>query len=272
MIETHHPQLTIRAQCHLLSLASSSYYAQPSPLDPYDLELMKLIDKQYVETPFYGVRRMTWSLAQQGHLVNPKRVRRLMHLMRLEAIYPKPRTSLSGAPAHRYPYLIKGYSIDAPDLVWATDITYIPLARGYCYLCAIIDWHSRYVIAWRVSATMDALLCIETLQAALETGRKPVIFNTDQGSQFTCEDFVDRLLAAGIQPSWDGKGRWRDNVIIERLWRSVKYEKVFLSAWETPREASQALAKYFTFYNTHRPHTALDNQPPMAVYFKSPKK
>jgi putative transposase len=272
MIEPAHSSLSIRAQCELLAISTSSFYRKPAPVDPFDSELMKIIDQEYLKTPFYGVERMTWKLQQLGHRVNPKRIRRLMRLMALEAIYPKPRTSAGGAPATRYPYLVGGATVDAPDIVWATDITYIPLARGYCYLCAIIDWHTRYVIAWDLSTSMEALFCIDVLKQALATGRKPQILNSDQGSQFTCQDYVDRLLGAGIRPSWDGRGCWRDNVFVERLWRSVKYECVYLASWERPAEARAALASYFEFYNTERPHTALDKLPPVAVYSKTPKK
>jgi putative transposase len=272
MIEPAHPTLSIRAQCELLDISTSSFYRKPQPMDPFDLELMQMIDQEYLKTPFYGVERMTWKLQQLGHRVNPKRIRRLMRLMALEAIYPKPKTSQCGSPVAHYPYLVGGLTVDAPDIVWATDITYIPLARGYCYLCAIIDWHTRYVIAWELSTSMEALFCIDVLQQALAKGRKPQILNTDQGSQFTCADYLDRVLGAGIKPSWDGKGRWRDNVFIERLWRSVKYECVYLAAWEKPAEAREGIGRYFEFYNTERPHTTLDKVPPAALYLRTPKK
>jgi putative transposase len=206
MIDAAHPQLSIRHQCALLDLAPSTYYHKAQPTDADDLEIMRAIDQQYLETPFYGVERMTWALREAGHVVNEKRVRRLMRLMALEAIYPKPRTSHPGRTGTHYPYLLKGLKIDQPDHVWATDITYIPLRRGYCYLTAIMDWATRYVIAWEISNTLDALFCIETLQRALATGRQPQILNTDQGAQYTCADYVDRVVAAGIRPSWDGRG------------------------------------------------------------------
>lgn len=269
LIEKQHPHFSIREQCRLLQLAASTYYAAPQPVDALDLELMRLMDRQYLETPFYGVERMTWVLQQQGYHVNPKRVRRLMRLMALEAIYPKPRTSIGSGLQGRYPYLLRGLTISGPDHVWAADITYIPMERGFCYLCAVMDWSSRCVLAWELSNTMDALFCLDALESALAAGRKPAIFNTDQGAQFTCQEFVDRLLHNGIRPSWDGKGRWVDNVFVERLWRSVKQECVYRCAWRSPQEARRGLAEYFTFYNHWRPHTSLDKVPPAAVYFKS---
>jgi putative transposase len=272
MIDAAHPQLSIRHQCALLDLAPSTYYHKAQPTDADDLEIMRAIDQQYLETPFYGVERMTWALREAGHVVNEKRVRRLMRLMALEAIYPKPRTSHPGRTGTHYPYLLKGLKIDQPDHVWATDITYIPLRRGYCYLTAIMDWATRYVIAWEISNTLDALFCIETLQRALATGRQPQILNTDQGAQYTCADYVDRVVAAGIRPSWDGPGRWVDNVFVERLWRSYKYEWMYRHAWETPKEARHGSGQYFEFYNYRRGHTSLDKMVPAAVYFKITEK
>ena len=267
MIEKEHPHLSIRAQCGLLDLAASTFYAVPQPVDAEDLLLMRLIDEQYLRTPFYGVERMTWVLHQKGWKVNVKRVRRLMRIMALQTVYARPRTSLPGRTRAHFPYLLSGLTIDRPDVVWAADITYVPMQRGYCYLCAVIDWHTRCVLAWELSTTLEAFFCVETLERALASGRKPLIFNTDQGSQFTCEEFVSRLQTAQIRPSWDGKGRWRDNVFVERLWRSYKQECVYLNAWTTPREARRGSSDYFQFYNHERPHTALDKVPPAAVYF-----
>jgi putative transposase len=231
--------------------------------------MMKRIDEIYLKTPFYGVRRMTWQLQQEGHNVNEKRVRRLMRIMGLEAIYPKPRTSQPGAGATIHPYLLRGLPITGPDHVWASDITYIPLERGFAFLCVVMDWATRYVISWELSTTQDALLCIETLDAALATARKPLIFNSDQGSQFTCHDISRRLLENDIRISHDGKGRCIDNVFVERLWRSVKYEEVFLKTYTDAHDARKQLGAYLKFYNHERPHSALDNQPPSAVYFKA---
>lgn len=270
MIERAHPQLCIRRQCELLGLAASSYYHRPEPVDAEDLELMRLLDEEYTRHPFYGVERMTWQLRQLGHRVNSKRVRRLLRLMGLMAVYPKPRLSKPGAVSAFYPYLLGGIEVGVPDQVWAADITYVRLAGGFCFLCAILDWSSRYVVSWAVSNTADALLCIEVLERALATGRVPSIFNTDQGAQFTCADFLDRLLARQIRPSWDGRGRWVDNVFVERLWRTVKYECVYLQDWNGLRAARRGLDEYFWFYNHERPHFALDKRTPAAAYQRYP--
>jgi putative transposase len=268
MIEPACKEMSIRRQCELLDLAPSSYYHRPKPADGYDLELMRLLDEQFTRTPFYGVERMTWWLRSQGREVNVKRVRRLLRLMGLMAVYPKPRLSIPGTVATHYAYLLGGMELLAPDQAWATDITYIRLRHGFCYLCAILDWYSRHVVAWSLSTTLEAAFCIEALEMALATGRKPWCLNSDQGAQFTCQAYVDRLLANDIRPSWDGRGRWIDNVFVERLWRTVKYECVYLHDWATPAEASRGLADYFAFYSHQRPHSSLDNQPPAAVYFQ----
>lgn len=270
MVEREHPGLSVRRQCELLGLSPSSYYHRPEPISTLDLELMRLLDEQYVKTPFYGVERMAWHLAQIGHAVGQKRVRRLLRVMGLMAVYPKPRLSLPGTVANAWPYLIGSLNVNAPDVAWATDITYIRLARGFCYLCVVMDWRSRYVLSWRLSTSLEGGFCIETLDDALTGGRKPFCFNSDQGSQFTCDAFVQRLLDNGIKPSWDGKGRYLDNIFVERLWRTVKYECVFLHEWTNPREASKGLAEYFRFYNNERPHMALDKVPPAAVYYGPP--
>jgi putative transposase len=226
---------------------------------------MALMDRQYLKTPFYGSRRMTVWLRTQGHQVNRKRVRRLMQLMGLEAIYRRPNTS-KPAPGHKvYPYLIRELEITRPNQVWATDITYIPMSRGFLYLVAIMDWHSRYVLAWRLSNTMEVDFCVEALEEALSKGR-PEIFNTDQGSQFTSEAFTGRLLAQGIQVSMDGRGRCMDNVFVERLWRSVKYEEVYLKAYQNGSEARRGIGAYLAFYNQERPHQALGYRTPGQVF------
>jgi putative transposase len=226
---------------------------------------MALMDRQYLKTPFYGSRRMTVWLRTQGHQVNRKRVRRLMQLMGLEAIYRRPNTS-KPAPGHKvYPYLLRGLEVNRVNQVWATDITYIPMARGFLYLVAIMDWHSRYVLAWRLSNTLEVDFCVETLEEALNKG-KPEIFNTDQGSQFTSEAFTGRLLAQGIQVSMDGRGRCMDNVFVERLWRSIKYEEVYLKAYQNGTEARRGIGAYLAFYNQERPHQALTYQTPGQVF------
>ncbi len=226
---------------------------------------MRLLDEQYTRTPFYGSRKMTTWLHTQGYQVERKRVRRLLHLMGLETVYPKPRLSLPGAVEQRYPYLLRGVSIERCNQVWSCDITYIRLARGFVYLVAVIDWFSRYVLSWELSVTLDTSFCLEALERALQRA-KPDIFNTDQGVQFTCHEFVNRLKAADIRISWDGRGRALDNIFVERLWRSVKYEEVYLKDYQTVPQTFQELRAYFDFYNHHRFHQALDYQTPAAVY------
>lgn len=265
MIDRGHPRLSLVRQCALLSISRSSLYCQPTRAGAQDLELMALMDRQYLKTPFYGSRRMTVWLRTQGHQVNRKRVRRLMQLMGLEAIYRHPNTS-KPAPGHKvYPYLLRGLEINRVNQVWATDITYIPMARGFLYLVAIMDWHSRYVLAWRLSNTLEVDFCSEALEEALRQG-KPEIFNTDQGSQFTSEAFTGRLLAQGIGVSMDGKGRCMDNVFVERLWRSIKYEEVYLKAYQNGTEAKRGIGAYLAFYNQERPHQALGYQTPGQVF------
>jgi len=264
-IEMDHPNLTVARQCRLLGLARSSRYYAPVPGGAGDEALMRLIDRQYMETPFYGVRRMTAWLGRQDLSVNPKRVRRLMRLMGLEAIYPKPRLSLPNKPNPRYPYLLRGLAIDHADQVWCADITYVPLRRGWVYLVAVMDWFSRYVLAWELSVTLDAGFCVEALRRALALGT-PEISNTDQGSQFSGAAFTDLLRDTGIAISMDGRGRAFDNIFIERLWRSVKYEEVYLHDYQTPAEARLGLGRYFTFYNRQRPHQALGYRTPAEVY------
>ena len=227
---------------------------------------MAEIDRQFLETPFYGVRQMTWHLRSKGWHVNVKRTRRLMRKMGLMPIYQRPRTSIP-APGHRiYPYLLRDLVIDRPNQVWCTDLTYIPLARGFLYLVAIMDWSSRKVLAWRLSNTMEAAFCVDALEEAMERYGKPDIFNSDQGSQFTSWDFTQQLKDAGIRISMDGKGRWLDNVFVERLWRSLKYECVYLHAWTGGREARHGIGAWVDFYNQQRPHTAHGGRTPDAAY------
>ena len=252
-------------QCELLGVCRSSVYYEPVPVSGEDLELMRLIDRQYLRTPFYGTRRMAVVLGQQGHPVERKRVQRLMRTMGLEAIYPKPRTSKPGAGHKVYPYLLRGLTITRANHVWATDITYIQMAHGFLYLVAVIDWASRYVLSWRLSNTLDAEFCMDALELALARGR-PEIFNSDQGSQFTSTGFTDLLDGAGVRISMDGKGRCMDNVFIERLWRSVKYEEVYLKAYSTAREAHDGIGSYLRFFNDVRPHQALDYRTPKEVF------
>jgi putative transposase len=226
---------------------------------------MRLIDEQYTARPFYGSRRRVVWLGQKGEEVNRKRVQRLMRIMGLEAIYPEPRLSLAGQGHRIYPYLLRGVKVQRRDQVWSTDITYIPMASGFMYLAAVIDWYSRYVIAWRLSNTMDGSFCVELLEEALRSG-KPEVFNTDQGAQFTAEAFTGCLERAGVAVSMDGRGRALDNVFVERLWRSVKYEDISIQCYETVPELRRGLGRYFGFYNEERPHQPLGDRTPGAVY------
>ena len=269
MIEPTHRSISIARQCELLGLARSSFYYEPKPESEQNLKLMQMLDKQFTATPFYGVRRMTAWLATQGEAVNPKRVRRLMREMGLEAIYPKPNLSKAKDNVRKYPYLLKEEEITVPNQVWSTDITYISLPQGHIYLVAVIDWYSRYVLSWELSNTMDVTFCLSALDRAL-TQNTPKIFNTDQGSQFTSLAFTSRLEQKGIAISQDGRGRALDNIFVERLWRSVKYEEVYPKAYTSVKEAMQELDKYFHFYNNVRLHQSLDYQTPATVHFKQP--
>lgn len=264
-MEPGHPHLSIVRQCELLGLARSSYYYEPAPISEEDLHLMRLLDAQYTHTPFYGKRKMVNFLAEQGYHVDRKRVRRLMQLMGLETIYPKPRLSQPGEPMVRYPYLLRGMSIEHVNQVWSSDITYIRLAHGFIYLTAIIDWWSRFVLAWELSTTLETSFCLAALDQALSAAQ-PEIFNTDQGVQFTSKDYTNRLLQSQVRISWDGRGRALDNIFVERLWRSVKYEEVYLKDYQTVSEARDGLNQYFRFYNHERYHQSLDYKTPFAVY------
>jgi putative transposase len=257
--------IPIRRLCQLLGISRSSYYYKPKGISDKDDKLMKLIDCQYLETPFYGARKMVICLMSQGYQVNRKQVRRLMSLMGLKAIYRRPRTSNPVSGHKIYPYLINSLQVTRPNQVWAADITYIPMQHGFLYLVAIIDWYCRYVLAWRLSNTLDTGFCVETLKEALEHG-KPEIFNTDQGSQFTSEAFTRILEQHQIKISMDGKGSYNNNLFIERLWRTVKYEEVYLKAYQNGRDARYNLDRYFRFYNTQRPHQSLDYCTPAEVY------
>lgn len=266
MIERDHPKLAIVKQCGLLSIGRSSYYHEAKGESPENLELMAEIDRQFLDTPFYGVRQMTWYLQARGWRVNVKRVRRLMRLMGLMPIYRKPRTSIPAKGHKTYPYLLKGLRIERPNQVWSADITYIPLARGFLYLVAIMDWSSRKVLAWRLSNTMDVQFCVDALEEALGRHGRPEIFNTDQGSQFTSWAWTHCLKEAGVRISMDGKGRFLDNIFIERLWRSLKYECVYLRAFSGGRDASAGIGQWVDFYNHLRPHAAHGGRTPGLVY------
>ena len=267
MVEPRHPEISMRRQCELLGLSRSSLYYRCGADPSYNEHLMRLLDEQYLRTPFYGVPRMTEWLRRQGHAVNEKRVRRLLRAMGLEAIYPRRKQGLSQADRQHkvYPYLLRGLEITRPNQVWAADITYIRMARGWVYLMAILDWFSRYVVAWELSITLEADFCVATLQRALRLGR-PEIFNTDQGSQFTSDGWIDALKDAQVAISMDGRGRVFDNIFIERLWRSVKVEEVYLHDYQTVKDVRDGLGWYFPFYNGERPHQALKDCTPAEVY------
>jgi putative transposase len=266
LIEPEHPRLSIARQCALVGLSRSSFYYAAQGESAKNLKLMRLLDEQYTRTPFYGIRRMTVWLRQQGYAVNPKRVARLLRTMGLETLYPKPRLSQPHPERRIYPYLLRGVPITRVNQVWSTDITYIRLHAGFVYLVAVMDWFSRYVLSWAVSITMDVGFCLEALEQALRMAT-PDIFNSDQGAQFTSADFTSRLETAGIKISMDGRGRALDNVFVERLWRTVKDEEVYLKDYGTPLEARQGLTQFFQVYNGQRPHQALGYQTPARVYW-----
>ena len=265
LIELGGQGLSLVRQCALLGLARSSLYYQPRGVSEENLGLMRLLDEQYTRTPFYGIRRMTAWLKGQGHEVNHKRVCRLMATMGLETIYPKPRTSQPSLEHRVYPYLLRDVKVERPDQVWSTDITYIRMTKGFVYLVAVLDWYSRYVLAWELSVSLDLGFCLETLDRALRRGQ-PEVFNSDQGSQFTSRQFTERLLTRGVQVSMDGRGRALDNVFVERLWRSVKQEEVYLKDYATVPVAAASLGDYFRFYNRERLHQSLGYRTPEAVY------
>jgi putative transposase len=265
LVEVDHPELSVRHQCELLGLNRSTFYYEPTGAAPEDLRLMRLIDEQYTACPFYGSRKMTEWLTRRGEEINRKRVRRLMRVMGLEAIYPKPRLSAAGRGHKIYPYLLRDVKIERPNQVWSTDITYVPMPSGFMYLAAVIDWYSRYVITWRLSNTLDGGFCLEMLEAALRSGC-PEVFNTDQGAQFTAEAFTGRLSSAGVAVSMDGRGRALDNVFVERLWRTVKYEDIYIRGYGTVAELLQGLLRYFVFYNQERLHQSLGYETPAEVY------
>lgn len=270
MIDANHPTLSIARQCQLISLSRASYYRSVDTdigtETPENLELMRLIDEEYTRHPFYGSRQLRNYFRRQGRVVGRKRIQRLMRLMGLVSVAPKPNTSKRNKAHKIYPYLLRGLIIDRPNQVWCTDITYIPMQGGFVYLVAIMDWYSRKVLSWEVSNTMEDTFCISALESAIRLHGTPEIFNTDQGSQFTSTDFIDVLKQHDIKISMDGKGRWMDNVFIERLWRSVKYEDVYLKDYRTVVALKQGLSVYFRFYNHERPHQSFDSCTPAEVY------
>ena len=265
-VDREHAELSIVRQCELLKISRSVYYYEPKGEGELNLNLMRRIDEQFLETPFYGSRQMVRHLRRQGHPIGRKRIRRLMRKMGISAIYQTPRTS-KPHPEHKiYPYLLRDVSITRPDHAWCADITYIPMRRGFLYLVAIMDWASRSVLAWRLSNSMDPSFCVEALEEAIARYGKPEIFNTDQGSQFTSDEFTRVLKDHGIAISMDGKGRWMDNVFIERLWRSLKYECVYLHDFQTGSQARAGIGRWIEFYNHERPHSSLGDSTPMETY------
>jgi putative transposase len=275
LIDQQSQQITQERQCELLNLCRSSLYYRPRPASlqrqcqqEEDWQIMRLLDEQYTQTPFYGSRRIAVWLREQGYRVNRKRIRRLMHALGLQAVYPRPRLSVPH-PEHRvYPYLLRGLKVTRVNQVWSSDITYVRLQRGYVYLVAVMDWFSRLVIEWELSITLDSSFCQEVLRRSLENGC-PEIFNTDQGSQFTCSGFSSLLQQAQVRISMDGRGRALDNIFIERLWRSVKQEEVYLKEYQSPQDAALNLARYFRFYNEERPHQSLNYRTPASVYHQN---
>ena len=267
LIEPDNKEISVARQCQLLGLSRSSYYFKPVAVSADNLNLMELIDRQYTTTPYYGSRKMAAHLKKATHKpVNRKHVQRLMQLMGICAIYPKPDLSKKSKSHKIYPYLLRDYKITAPNQVWSTDITYMKLSGGFAYLTAVIDWYSRYVLSWELSNTMDNAFCISALTAALKLG-SPIIFNTDQGSQYTSLDFTSVLLDSGIKISMDGRGRCLDNIFVERLWRSVKYEDIFIKGYETLPDANRGLEDYFYRYNNERPHQSLGYKTPTEVHY-----
>ena len=266
MISREH-DLPITGQAKALGISRGSVYYLPRPVPAADLAAMRRMDKLHLELPFAGSRMLRDLLNREGIEIGRRHVATLMKRMGIEALYRRPNTS-KPAPGHKiYPYLLRGMTIDRPNQVWAMDITYVPMARGFVYLAAVVDWHSRRVLAWRLSITLEAAFCVEALEEALARHGKPKIFNTDQGSQFTSHDFTGVLIKAEIAISMDGKGSWRDNVFVERLWRTIKYEEIYLKAYDTVTVARASIGRYLGFYNARRPHSSLDRRTPDEAYF-----
>jgi putative transposase len=272
MIDREQPALSVRRQCELLKVSRSGLYYEPEPTSPEELAVMRRIDEIHLQRPFFGSRMMADALRKEGREVNRKRVQRLMRLMGIESMAPKPKTSEPHPEHVRYPYLLRGLAISRPNQVWATDITYVPMKAGFVYLVAIIDWYSRRVLSWRLSNTLDSRFCVDALEEALGRFGQPEILNSDQGAQFTSEDFTKPLRDRGIAISMDGKGRCLDNVFVERLWRSLKYEEVYLHAYEDVAAARAGIAGYLAFYNDERSHQALGHQTPAVFYARAMNK
>ncbi len=268
MIDAQHKRLSLTKQCQLLNISRTGLYYKAVGESELNMELIRLIDQQYLDTPWYGSRQMTRHLRRQGYCVGRKRIRRLMRNMGLVALVPGPHTSRRNKAHAVFPYLLRNLVVTRANQVWCADVTYIPLAHGFLYLVAIMDWHTRHVLAWRLSTTQDTSFCLEALEDALEKYGRPEIFNTDQGSQFTSVDWVSALASKDIRISMDGKGRWMDNVFIERLWRSLKYECVYLNAFDSVREAGAGITHWMNYYSNERPHSSLDDRTPSEVYLE----
>jgi len=271
LVDPKHPKLSIQSQCQLLGVSRSSYYYQPKEISEEELKLLRLLDEQYTKTPFYGSRKMTFFLRSMGYQVNRKRVIRLMEQIGLRTIYPKKRTTIANREHQVYPYLLRGLSIERANQVWCIDITYLPVGKGNFYLVAIMDWFSRKVLSWRISNTMDVYFCKSALEEAVLNYGNPEIFNSDQGSQFTSNEFTECLKKVTIKISMDGRGRCYDNIFIERLWRSLKYELIYLHSFDNGKHLTNEVKKWLNWYNQKRPHQALDYQTPDEVYWQSLK-
>ena len=271
MVDPDHPQLSIQRQCQLLRVSCSSYYYQPKKISEEELTLLRLLDEQYMKTPFYGSRKLTVFLCSMGYEINRKRVMRLMNQLGLQTIYPKKKTTVSNPNHEIYPYLLRELVVNRANQVWCTDITYLPVEKGHFYLVAIMDWFSRKVLSWRISNTMDVYFCKSALEEALLNYNSPEIFNSDRGSQFTSKEFTECLKQSEIKISMDGRGRCYDNIFIERLWRSIKYELIYLHSFDDGKHLTKEVRKWFNWYNQKRPHQALDYQTPDEVYRQSLK-
>ena len=266
LVTSEYGRLSVARQCELVGISRSSHYYRAKGESDFNLALMRRIDRQYLKTPWYGSRQMARHLRREGISTGRARVRRLMRLLGLQAIYQKPHTSIPNSRHRVYPYLLRDLAVTRPNQVWCADITYIPMRRGFLYLVAVMDWHTRAVLSWRLSNTLDSSFCVEALNESLSLYGRPEIFNTDQGSQFTSEEFTGVLSDSGVRISMDGKGRWMDNVFIERLWRSLKYECVYLREFETGEDAKREIGNWMEYYNTDRPHSSLADKTPMELY------
>ena len=266
MVDKQHTALSVVKQCELLQISRSGFYYQPARESLENLDILRVLDEQYLKTPFFGVEKLLVTLIVMGYKINRKRLRRLMKIQGWQTLYPQPHTTYTDVTAYKYPYLLRGLAVERKNQVWAIDITYVPMSHGFMYLCPVIDLHTRYVVGWGISNTMSAEWCVQIVQQAIETHGKPEIINSDQGSQFTSEAYTEALKGHGIQISMDGKGRAIDNIFIERLWRTVKYEHIYLHVYEDGLSLYKGLQQYFSFYNDERRHQSLDYETPVTLY------